>query len=63
MSLVVVPTSNNDERLAIQAVNQAMRIIDATRPKSWKVFLYRFGLTNAIKRMSQGIPDHSVDAP
>lgn len=60
--LVVVSTSDNHQRLFINAVDQPVRVIYAARPKPREVLPQGLGLADALKWMAKGVLDQCIDA-
>ena len=58
----MVATGDHDQGLVIDAVNQAVSVVDAARPKAREVFLEGFGLANALERVTQAVLEQGVDA-
>ena len=59
---VVVSASDNHQRLFINAVDQPVRVIYATRPKPREVLPQGLGLADALKRMAKGVLDQYIDS-
>src|SRR5437879_5236509 len=58
----MVSAGDEDQRIALHGINQAMLVVDASRPIPRQIPLERLRFADSFKRRSQNVLDELVDS-